>query len=180
MHEPVELDQSLAAPVWASASDLPSHHATEILPGLFMGGTADDDTVADPAPLRYGVSVRPYDAVVTLYAWAQPMSWGVEELRYGFGDGQLHGHDIAKVIGLSEWAYSRRVAGQRVLIRCQAGLNRSGLVTALVLIRAGWDPAAAIRHLRATRSPYALGNRAFVSWLVHDGAAAVDFRRHVS
>jgi hypothetical protein len=86
---------------------------------------------------------RPYDAVVTLYAWAQPVGWEVEELHYGFA-GALHGEDISRVLRAAAWAHERWQAGDRVLVRCQAGLNRSGPVTALVLIMAGWDPAAAL------------------------------------
>ncbi len=152
----------------------------EILPGLFMGGTADDDTVATAAPLSYGTAEEPHDAVVTLYAWAQPVSWGVEELRYGFGDGALASHDLAKVLGLAEWAHSRWANGSRVLIRCQAGLNRSGLVTALVLILAGWEPGEAIRHLRGVRSPYVLCNHAFVRWLVNESTASLAARRRAA
>ena len=68
---------------------------------------------------------------------------------------------------------ARPLAGREgVLVRCQAGLNRSGLVTALVLLLAGWEPGDAVRHIRARRSPHALFNRHFVRRLV-DAAPAV-------
>lgn len=153
--------------------DYPDRGADEILPGLFMGGTHDDATVADPMPLAGLGRRREFDAVVTLYAWAQPVGWEVEELRYGFGDGALHGADLARVLRAATWAHDRWQAGDRVLVRCQAGLNRSGLVTALVLVMAGWDPAEAIRHIRSRRSPHALFNSHFVRWLVTEAAAAV-------
>ena len=153
--------------------EYPSWVADEILPGLFMGGTHDDATVADPMELAGLGGWREYDAVVTLYAWAQPVSWEVEELRYGFGDGALDGADLQRVLRAARWAHERWQAGDRVLIRCQAGLNRSGLVTALVLVLAGWDPADAIRHLRDQRSPHVLFNDHFVRWLVHKAPAAV-------
>ena len=162
----------LEAPV-AWDIDYPSWQADEILPGLYMGGTHDDRTVADPMPLGNLGGRREYDAVVTLYAWAQPVDWEVEELRYGFGDGALHGDDLARVLRAAAWAYDRWQSGDRVMIRCQAGLNRSGLVTALVLVMDGWDPADAIRHIRARRSPHALFNRHFVRWLVTESVDAV-------
>ena len=65
----------LEAPV-AWDIDYPSWRADEILPGLYMGGTHDDRTVADPMPLRGLGARREYDAVVTLYAWAQPVGLG--------------------------------------------------------------------------------------------------------
>jgi len=164
--------EDLEAPV-AAHIRYPSWRADEILDGLFMGGTHDDATVADPKPL-YGLGGgKEFDAVVTLYAWAQPVDWEVEELRYGFGDGALYGDDITRVLRAAAWAYERWQDGDRVLVRCQAGLNRSGLVTALVLVLAGWEPADAIRRIRATRSPHALFNKHFVRWLLSDAQAAV-------
>ena len=57
------------------------------------------------------------------------------------------------------------VRGKRVLITCYMGLNRSGLITALVLRRAyGLTGPEAIRAVRAAR-PHALGNRHFCAYL---------------
>ncbi|WP_157720571.1 hypothetical protein [Friedmanniella luteola] len=51
----------------------------------------------------------------------------MKELRYGFGDGSLVGVDLDRVVRAAEWAWQRWSAGNRVVFRCQAGLNRSGL-----------------------------------------------------
>ena len=102
----------LEAPV-AWGIDYPSWTPDEILPGLFMGGTHDDRTVADPMPLHGLGRGTEFDAVVTLYAWAQPVDWEVEELRYGFGDGALHGSDLHRVIRAAQWAHDRWQAGDR-------------------------------------------------------------------
>ena len=48
-----------------------------------------------------------------------------------------------------------------------------GLVTALILVLAGWDPSEAILHLRARRSPHVLCNDHFVRWLVREAPAAI-------
>lgn len=53
------------------------------------------------------------------------------------------------------------MAGGRVLIRFQAGVNRSGLVTALVLLGAGWEPRLILEQVRASRSPPVLSNSHF-------------------
>jgi hypothetical protein len=151
----------------------PSWRPDEILPRLFMGGTRDEGTVADPMPLQGLGGRRRYDAVATLFAWAQPVGWEVEELRYGFGDGSLRGADAARVIRAARWVHDRWRAGDRVLVRCQAGLNRSGLVTALVLILEGWQPADAIGHLRERRSPYVLFNPHFERWLLAEAPGAL-------
>jgi protein-tyrosine phosphatase len=151
------MNHDLAAPQWVDADEVPSWRGSEILPGLFMGGTADRDVVHVAAHPRYNVAKpRAYDAVVTLYAWAQPVSWEVEELRYGFGDGDVHGVDLDRLIQAAVWAWQRWRGGDRVLIRCQAGLNRSGLVTALVLMLEGYDAIDAVRLIRTQRSPWAL------------------------
>jgi len=52
------------------------------------------------------------------------------------------------------------------LVHCQAGLNRSGLVTALALIESGMKAVDAIALLRTKRSPAVLCNRAFEEWLL--------------
>lgn len=144
---------------------------TEIRPNLWLGGTADDDTVADP---RDGIRKMDYfdifagqvtdehfDAVVTVYAWAQPVDWNVEELRYGFYDG-VDAVDPETLTELANWAYRRWSAGKRVLIRCQAGLNRSSLVMALVLMRDGASATEAITEIRSRRSRHCLNNSHFV------------------
>ncbi len=48
-----------------------------------------------------------------------------------------------------------------VLVHCQAGLNRSGLITALALMHLGRTADEAIRLLRDRRSPVVLCNRSF-------------------
>lgn len=50
-------------------------------------------------------------------------------------------------------------------MRCQAGLNRSGLVMALVLIREGYTADEAIALIRLRRGSAALCNHQFVAWL---------------
>lgn len=143
----------------------PTWHPDEIADGLFMGGTSDTDTVFHAGrPGRIGEE-RPFDAVVTLYAWAQPMSWEVEELRYGFGDAALTDAGVARLLRAAAWAHARWTAGDRVLIRCQAGLNRAGLVTALVLMLDGLTAAEAIALMRSRRSQHVLFNASFVQWL---------------
>ena len=52
---------------------------SEILPGLFMGGTADDDVINVAKPLSKVSDEQGFDSVVTCYSWAQPMSWYVHE-----------------------------------------------------------------------------------------------------
>ena len=52
------------------------------------------------------------------------------------------------------------------LVHCQAGLNRSGLISALALIEEGMKAADAISLLRVKRSPAVLCNQIFERWLL--------------
>ncbi len=70
--------------------------------------------------------------------------------------------DAQRVADDVAWRYMH---GERVLITCFAGLNRSGLITALVLMRAyGFDGKTAIAVVQAAR-PAALGNAHFRAYL---------------
>ena len=149
----------------------------EILPGLWQGGTDEEAEVGRPRPADhhdalYGRATR-FDTVVTLYAEAQPAPWGVEELRYGFPDADLTPAFAARVLDLARHAHRRWTAGARVLVRCQAGVNRSGLVTALVLMLDGRTADEAIALIRARRAPAALCNEHFERWLREEAAGAI-------
>jgi hypothetical protein len=148
---------------------------SEVTAGLWVGGTHDDDTVhiARAGQItRYAIDVEPaeigpsqFDAVVTLYAWARPVDWGVEELRWGFMDGRMSSVDTAALAEVVAWGFRRWRAGKRILFRCQAGLNRSSLVAALVLMRAGHTADEAILLIRSGRSDQCLFNTSFVAFL---------------
>ena len=159
-------NEELFAPRWHTDDQYPTEPYAEILPGLYMGGTADDQTVDYPQQLPDLSDPKVFDAVVTLYSWAQPVGWGVEEMRYGFADASVEHFDVQRLVRVSKWAFDRWDSGEQVLIRCQAGLNRSGLVTALTMMHAGFEPTDAIRQIRQQRSEVALFNNHYVTWLI--------------
>lgn len=140
---------------------------SEILPGLWQGGTYDFDTIEFPkAQPKFG-ETKSWDSVATLYALAQPMTWGISERRFGFPDSVLAEHDIPEIISIAKWLHTEWKSGKKVLARCQAGWNRSGLVMALILCWEGFSPDEAIHFIRLKRSPYALCNQDFVRWLMN-------------
>ena len=143
----------------------PDPAPTEILPGLWQGGTSESSLLGQPTKPSHYRGRRPFDLIVTLYADEQPAPWGVEEIRYGFPDAELDPRDLDRVREVADYAAERWKAGDRVLIRCQAGVNRSGLVTALVLTDLGWEASDAVEHLRARRSGWVLSNTHFQSAL---------------
>jgi len=155
---------------WADET-WPAPEPDQILPGLWQGGTPDDEVIGHAAPDGHYAGIRgwapkyPFDLVVTLYADAQPAPWGVREYRYGFPDGPLAEPDAQQAIGLARLAHDVWSTGDRVLIRCQAGVNRSGLVSALVLMLAGYPANEAIDLLRLRRGSMVLCNEGFETWL---------------
>lgn len=72
--------------------------------------------------------------------------------------------DRTLLTALADMVNLARATGP-TLVHCQAGLNRSGLVTALALIRGGMEPQGAIDLLREKRCDAVLCNRAFADWL---------------
>ena len=140
---------------------------TEILPGLFQGGTHDADILgANDAKVNPIITKKAFDTVITMYQWANPVDWFVRELRYCIYDWDLEHFPYAELFDVVRLAHADWKRGQRVLIRCQAGLNRSGLITALVLIREGYTAEEAIRLQRAKRGNWVLFNQEFVQFLL--------------
>lgn len=171
---------TLYAPAWISHEQEPECLFSEIVPGLYQGGTPDEDwchidggEASTSSVVSTPLGSEQFDAVATLFAWSQPCDWGVEELRYSFYDAHPRLADMSRVVRTARWAHDRWLAGDKVLIRCQAGLNRSGLVTALVLMLAGWSASDAIRKIREQRAEVALVNNDFVDWLMEDAAEAL-------
>ena len=71
-------------------------------------------------------------------------SWIVKELRFAFPEGPLEPWTIPQIEAVAEWVHQQWKTGDRVLIRCQAGLNRSSLATALALMTDGLSADEAI------------------------------------
>jgi protein-tyrosine phosphatase len=141
----------------------------EVAANLFMGGTDDMDVIHFPAKNKTRNDL-PFDAIVTMYAYAQPADWKIQEFRYGVPDAAIADIDLNRLKQAVEFGYNRWMAGDRVLVRCQAGLNRSGLVTALILMSTGLDAETAIEQIRKNRAELALFNHDYVNWLKAEGA----------
>ncbi len=140
-----------------------------IAPNLFQGGTDDLDVIHLAQTNNRPRTDLPFDAIVTMYAWARPADWKVQEFRYGVPDASITDIDLDRLRQAVEFGYDRWKSGDRVLVRCQAGLNRSGLVLALILIKDGLTPQEAINRIRDHRGPDALFNDRFHAWLISEG-----------
>lgn len=80
-----------------------------------------------------------------------------------------HEPDREEVEGIAHWILDRQRLGGTVLVHCQAGLNRSGLIAAVTLVL---DPSNGIENgqqavaaLRESRSDAVLCNPAFRAWV---------------
>lgn len=139
---------------------------SEVLPGLWLGGTHREDIV-NRGNLRRITRLK-FDSVFTMASKANPVSNGVREFRFSILDHDMSDFnpelDLKPIVVM---AHSDWRAGRKTLIRCIGGWNRSGLVTALVLIREGFTPEEAIKLIRRKRSRMALSNEVFAEWLLN-------------
>jgi len=90
----------------------------------------------------------------------------VQHYYHRIPDGPLDEQDLNEVYALSKVALAAIDRPSPVLIRCQAGLNRSSLCAGYVLMQMGFTPERAIKLIRDRRSPYALCNLDFVDYLM--------------
>lgn len=141
---------------------------SKILSNLFLGGTDDEDTVLDSKRKRKPfITKKDFDTVITAYAWANPCDWGVKEIRTTFYDGDMTDIDFDSIYQTVEIAYADWRNGLRVLLRCQMGANRSGLLMTLVLRKHGYTSKDAIALLREKRSSWVLSNSVFENYLLN-------------
>lgn len=122
--------------------------------GLYQGGCQNG--VALPVG---------FDFVLSLYQrerYALPPNCDRREVLMSDSLGQ----GFEQVEELAADVADRLSRGQTVLVHCQAGLNRSGLLSACALMHRGYGPVEAIELLRSKRSPLVLCNEAFEEWLL--------------
>lgn len=112
-----------------------------------------------------------WQTVFSLYKWERyDIAPGTERVEVKMYDSD----DVPPAWQLNEIAnqvVSALERGGKVLVHCQAGLNRSNLIAALALIKRGRTPTEAIALLREKRSPVVLCNQAFEHWLLTEAAA---------
>jgi hypothetical protein len=138
---------------------------SEILPNLFISGTLDEDVVQRGKTSRALSEPSPFDSVVCMYGHANPIGYYVREQRFGIADAELDEASKPEIIQLADWLHAEWKQGKSVAGKCQAGLNRSSLIVALVLLKEGYTATEAIELIRKKRSEYALFNNHFVEFI---------------
>lgn len=133
----------------------------EVVPGLWQGGhdvrsqSATACVVGDEFDLVVSLATRPGHGPAD----------GVEHVVARLADAGVDAATAARLDELASVVADAVADGRRVLVRCSGGLNRSGLVVGLALLRAGRTPAEAMALVRAARGPWALTNPGFVTHL---------------
>jgi protein-tyrosine phosphatase len=129
-----------------------------------MGG---HEWVDEHGQLRDAIVDDEFDVVISLYT--QPGHGprkGIRHIVYKIPDGPLTPKQIDKIHQLAVWTGDRLRMGRKVLIRCHAGYNRSGLLAAQTLVETSHTPYQAIELVRRARTKWALNNELFVDYLV--------------
>lgn len=138
----------------------------EIIPGLWLGGHDCQPKGAPP----YG-DCHPkdnFDLIVSLHH-RDGDEWrgtnGAIEIRHQMADADLDPEHHTRLDELARIVVDAVNDGERVLVRCRAGINRSALVAGLALLRMGWTTGEIVARMRQVRSPYVLFNESFVKYL---------------
>ena len=131
-------------------------YMSELAPNLWQGGCQDG------LILPHNI-----DKVLSLYPWEKYTieREDVERVEIEMYDSTRQGfHQVFELARLiNDW----RADGNTVLVHCQAGLNRSGLVAAVALLESGEAKRGvdAVKMVRDKRSPACLCNPAFEEYL---------------
>jgi protein-tyrosine phosphatase len=135
----------------------PTEPFSEVIPNLFQAGTSYSpiqlfqqgfDAVFDLCGLDRG------DGVVDEIYVVHP----IDDVPWIEDPGAIH------ELGIRVAEHVR--AGDKVVVNCMSGLNRSGLLVGRALVALGYLPIEAVELIRRARGPHALSNREFTRFLL--------------
>jgi rhodanese-related sulfurtransferase len=140
------LDPTLDVPLISKVTD-----------NLWQGGCPDYESVELP---------EGFDYVLSLYPWGAQyiLPDGCERDVVKMYDSL--DQDTSQVDELAEGLAQRIREGQTVLVHCQAGLNRSGMLAAHTLKKLGYTGEEALKLLRDSRSQIVCCNEAFEKFIL--------------
>jgi hypothetical protein len=151
---------------WTNEASWASEPHHEIVPGLWQGGAwFVPETPYASHEVHHLSGNDPFTHVFDCwgrYGAAPHMRYRAINLI----DGPLDKASAAKFVGESVGVSDAVSRGGTVLVRCQAGLNRSGLLAGLAMVRLGYPAETALSLIREKRSPWALCNSDFESFLL--------------
>jgi len=126
---------------------------SQIEGNLWQGGC--EDGLVLPSFVKHLVSLYPWEK----YTIEHELTSSLEVAMYDSED-----QAFDQVDAIAEWVRGCLADGP-TLVNCQAGLNRSGLIAARVLVLNGMNAAEAIETIRTKRSKACLCNPSFETWL---------------
>jgi len=144
-----------------------------VAPGLYQGAMGWDDTVEAAQSGKFNL------VVLCAHDVELPsLPPGVVGVHLKLKDAPMIPEDawpaIWRTVGMVREAV---LNGQRVLVACAMGLNRSGLITGLTLRSLWMTGSEAVTLIRRARGPFALRNGYFrsvvESWNPSDGEIAL-------
>ena len=151
---------------------------SQILTNLWIGGHDYNVGVNGFQDIQDAYPRDHFDLVVSMYYRSiayEPTSG--QHVKILFPDSQLSDENRDLAVSASFSIASAVREGQNVLVRCQAGLNRSSLVAGIALVDLGFDGADVVQMIRARRSPWALCNDSYAEFLA-SGAAKRALEKH--
>lgn len=136
-------------------TDVSRAEASEVAPGLYVG--------SKPAHGRH-----PYDVIVLAAQEYQPHATrfpGAHVIHVPFDDAPwraMRPEEITGAVRTGQMVARHLRAGQRVLVSCAMGLNRSALVAAIAMHDVhGMDADEIVARIRRARGAWALSNPNF-------------------
>lgn len=129
--------------------------ANEVAPGIYVGSRPDYE------------ECRSYEVIVFAAKEYQPSATdfpGIKIIHAPMDDTDpMSKEDTTTALRTAMTVAALRRKGNRVLVTCWAGLNRSGLIAALALkLLYKTNATQAIQRVRNARGPWAISNNAFV------------------
>ena len=143
---------------------IPKSKVTTVVPGRLYIGSHDA-----PLALKHPVNthvhtaeeVRPFGKGAYEVIWLK-----LDDLEWDWAECP---DEVEQLLTLAAKLARLVQNGKSVLITCHMGLNRSGMLTALVMCALGMPPQDAIKELRRLRSPDVLCNPSFEDMVLHTG-----------
>lgn len=130
-------------------------YITIVNPTLWWGGCSDGLLL--PEQVQHVVQLYQHESYIVNHQLDS-------HLKFEFHDNV--NQDLSNVEELADWVNARRQTGT-VLVHCQAGMNRSGLIVARSLLKQLPEVKSMyiINYLREIRSPAALSNPHFLNYI---------------
>lgn len=143
---------------------LSRHPWDQIIPNLWQGGMYYGPSMTQCTPEDQ------FDVVVNMAGRGEFMGERITSdhpiiHNHYIDDSRLGPDEMAIVMDCVSIVLEMLDEGRKVLVRCRAGWNRSGLVVALVLRSLGYGAQDAIDLIREKRDPSALCNEHFVKYI---------------